>query len=351
MRAAASGPLVITDDDFVLTALVRAAAAAGLVPEVVRDPAAAVAGWSGASTVLIGADQVAAIATWALPRRSGVYVVGHVAVGGDLFRDALACGADAVLELPEAERRVVDILTDSVDGVSAVGSVVGVVGGAGGVGASTFAVALAIRYAEQGIALLVDADPAGGGADQILGLDIDAGVRWDSLVQAAGRLSARSLREALPQRGDLSVLAWPVERDVELPLATVRSVLGAAQRGYGAVVVDVPRAPGPVAEEVLARCDRIVVVSTVTVPALAACLHVVRRLPAGRAVAVLRGRGGVSDAEVARLLGIPVAHRMPDQRGIDEAVSLGLGPLRSRRGPLARGVRGVVATLQIGTGQ
>jgi hypothetical protein len=55
---------------------------------------------------------------------------------------------------------------------------------------------------------------------------------------------------------------------------------------------------------------------------------------------VLRGgAAGVSAEEVGRLMGLPVVATMSDQRGLDEAISLGVGPLRTGRGPLARAAR------------
>jgi hypothetical protein len=39
---------------------------------------------------------------------------------------------------------------------------------------------------------------------------------------------------------------------------------------------------------------------------------------------------------VGRLVGAPVLLRMPDQRGLAEAIDVGLGPVRSHRGPLGR---------------
>jgi hypothetical protein len=38
---------------------------------------------------------------------------------------------------------------------------------------------------------------------------------------------------------------------------------------------------------------------------------------------------------------MPVLATMGDQRGLDEAINLGAGPLRSARGPLARAARKV----------
>ena len=58
-------------------------------------------------------------------------------------------------------------------------------------------------------AVLVDLDPLGPGLDRVLGLERCDGVRWDALLQTTGRLSARSLHDALPRRNGLGVLTWP----------------------------------------------------------------------------------------------------------------------------------------------
>jgi hypothetical protein len=41
-------------------------------------------------------------------------------------------------------------------------------------------------------------------------------------------------------------------------------------------------------------------------------------------------------------VGLPVLAAMADQRGLAESIDLGLGPLRSRRGPLARAASDVL---------
>jgi hypothetical protein len=43
--------------------------------------------------------------------------------------------------------------------------------------------------------------------------------------------------------------------------------------------------------------------------------------------------------------GVPVLGTMPDQRGLAEAIDLGHGPVRSRRGPLGRTGRAVLDLL------
>jgi secretion/DNA translocation related CpaE-like protein len=348
MRDSAQRPLFVTDDAGLLDVLARAAAAAGVVPDVVREAPAAVGRWATSTAVLIGADQLGELNRLSLPRRGQVYVVAFGPGSDGVFREALACGAESVLDVSGDADSVVDLLTDTADGGTATATVVGVVGGAGGVGASTFAAALAIEVGARREVLLVDADRGGPGADLVLGIGTGEGVRWDALAQVSGRLSARSLRESLPRHRGTSVLTWSRDRPDPLALPALRAALAAGVRGFGVVVVDIPRAPGPVTEDLLSRCDQVVVVSTLTVQGLTSCAQVARRVPADRSGVLLRGRGGIADAEVERVLRRPVWHRMPDQSRLDEAIGLGLGPLRARRGPLARAARRIAGVLDLG---
>jgi secretion/DNA translocation related CpaE-like protein len=340
--------MFVTDDDALLADLVRLAAAAGVAPDIARGSASALRSWSTAPLVLVGADRVADLARIRPPRRARVHVVGRDGLRDELFRDALALGAESVAGLPASESWLVETLTDVGDGRAAPGLTVGVVGGAGGVGATVFAAALAQVLAASGCTLVVDLDVLGAGIDRVLGLEHVDGIRWDALMQATGRLSARSLREALPRRDRLSVLTWPVDRTPSLQAFAVREALSAGQRGFDAVVVDVPRYADPVVDEVLARCDRVLLVSTLTVPAVTASARVARRLPRGPGTGlVLRGgASGVAAREVERVLGLPVVATMGGQRGLDEAIDLGVGPVRSGRGALARAARQVAATLR-----
>ncbi|MCX6396309.1 MAG: septum site determining protein [Propionibacteriales bacterium] len=346
MQVTVAGPVLVTADDELSRAVSRAAAAAGVLPARYPDPRTVVPDWGAAPVVLIGADRLADVAEQALPRRAQVFVVTLLDPGPSVLGDALRCGATEVLVLPADETRLVDVLSDTADGPASSGLLVGVLGGTGGAGASTFAAALGLTWAAaSGSALVVDADVGGGGTDQVLGVPAAAGVRWDVLEQASGRFSARSLQETLPAVDGLSVVTWPGHRSSGLSVPTLRSVIAAGRRGFPVVLVDLPRADPAVLGEVLPRCDAILVLSTVTVPALAACLHATRSLPPGRAALVLRGGTAVDAADVEQVVGLPVWSRMADQRGLDEAISLGLGPLRSRRGPLARATAEVAARL------
>ena len=53
----------------------------------------------------------------------------------------------------------------------------------------------------------------------------------------------------------------------------------------------------------------------------------------------------MDDETLARVVGSPVVQRMGDQRGLAESIDLGLGPVRSRRGPLGRAAVRVLASL------
>ena len=334
--------LVLTRDSSLREELGRLAAAAGVDPAVAADPVAALAAWGAAALVLVGSDLVAEAAAARPPRRPGVHVVGWSGVADPVFRAAVALGAESVAELPRAEGWLVEALTD-VGEASARGRTVGVLGGTGGAGATTLACALGQVGAEAGPTLVIDTDPWGPGLDRIVGMEVDDGIRWDALQQTTGRLGSRSLREAVPRRGDLGVLSWATGPPTTLQPVAVREVLSAARRGHDLVVLDLARHAGDLVHELATRCDHLVVVAPATVPGTAATVRVLARLAAlGCSPVLAVRRGAVSVREVELATGVPVLVEVPTQRGLDEAVDLGLGPVRSRRAPLARAAREVL---------
>jgi secretion/DNA translocation related CpaE-like protein len=278
-----------------------------------------------------------------------VHLLGRGEIPHDAFRDAVQVGAESVAQLPASEGWLVEVLTDAGDGGRSSGLTVGVVGGAGGVGATVFAAALARTAARHGPTLLVDTDPLGAGVERVLGLERARGVRWDAMAATTGRLGARALRESLPRDDDLSVLAFPTRRTGAPPAFAVRGVLSAARRGFDLVVLDLPRHGDAALAETMSRCDRLVLVSGLTVPAVTAASRVAATFPdAVPAGLVTRGTAGtVSPEEVASLLKLPLVAAMTDQRGLDEAVDLGAGPVRTGRGPLARAARACLAELTV----
>ena len=329
-------PLIVTRDETLLDELLRLAAAAGTTPDVAADGGGALRGWSAASMVLVGADLADEVARVVPPRRPGVHVVAWGEVADAVFRLAVAIGAENVSELPGAGDWVVETLTDLADDRPVRGLVVGVLGGSGGAGATTFACALGQVAARSGPAVVVDTDPLGPGLDRVLGVEGEPGVRWGQLCQTTGRLSARSLREALPHAGRLGVLTWADGAAGTLQAFAVREAVSAARRGHDTVVVDLPRSRDALLDEVVARCDRLLIVCVPTVAGVASTARVARGFPdRSRLRLVVRG-SGVDERDLARVTGVPVIGSMPDQRGLSEAIDLGLGPVRSRRGPLGR---------------
>jgi secretion/DNA translocation related CpaE-like protein len=276
-----------------------------------------------------------------------VFVVLTGPVPDRIFQTALWVGAESVAELPRSEGWLVERLTDVVDTGPSRGLTLGVIGGSGGAGATTFACALAQVAARSGPSVVLDLDPLGPGVDRVLGLDLVEGVRWDALGHTTGRLSARALRESLPRRDGLAALTWyagPQPRPLQA--FAVREALSAARRGHDTVVVDLPRAPDPVVDEIASRCDQVLVVVSATVTGVAAAVRTCGRFAADPGTLGLVVRGSAVDEEtVARLVGAPVLARVPDQRGVSEAIDLGVGPVRTRRNPLGRAAASVLAVV------
>lgn len=333
MTPATPGPLLLSRSSSLAEEVARLAAAADTEPQVTDDPVASLAAWSTARVVLVGADLVSELAHVRPPRRAGVHVVSLGPVPDVVFREALGVGAESVAELPGSAAWLVELLGDLGERP---GRVVGVVGGAGGAGATTYAVALGQAAARSGPTLLVDTDPLGPGVDRMLGMEAIEGARWESLQRTSGRLASRSLREAVPRRDGLGVVTWAAAVPGSVQAFAAREVVEAGRRGHHLVVVDLSR-EGPLLGELAARCDLVAVVTPASIDGTTAAGRVVARLGAVRSGLVLRS-GSVDPALVSATVGLPVLTTLSDQRGVTEAVELGCGPLRSRRGPLARAV-------------
>lgn len=335
--------LLVTRDQTLIDAVMRLAAAAGTTPRVEASATGALEPWSRARLVLVGLDMADEVARVRPQRRAGVYVVASGPVPDLAFRTALDLGAEGLLEAARAEEWLVERLADLDTGVA--GRLVGVVGGSGGAGASTFACALARVAAHDAPSLLVDADPLGPGLDRILGTEDVTGVRWHELEQPTGRLGGAALRDAVPRRDGLGVLTWYPGPQGSLQAFALREVLSAGLRGHELVVVDLPRRGDPLTAEVASRCDLLVVVARPTVVGVAAAARVLAGMGSpARSGVVVRGTG-VDEREVGAAVGARVLATMGDHRGLAEAVDLGLGPLRSRRGPLHRAARVVLDEL------
>ena len=138
----------------------------------------------------------------------------------------------------------------------------------------------------------------------MLGLERQDGFRWDALCQTTGRLSARSLREALPRRGPLGVLSWYAGGTGTLQAFAVREALSAARRGHDMVVLDLPRSPDALVDELAARCDRLLVVVVPTVAGVAAAARRVPRFADLDGLRLVLRGSGVAPAEIAAATGV-----------------------------------------------
>ncbi|BBA99118.1 putative septum site-determining protein [Actinacidiphila reveromycinica] len=336
------GPLIVTEDESLLDDLLRLCAAAGAEPEVVFTAPPRAVSWEDAPLVLVGVEASGRVQ--GAPRRKGVLLVGRggaESADSEAWRRAVAVGADHVLFLPAAEAWLVDRLADVAEGGGGPALTIGVVGGRGGAGASTLACGLAVTAARTGVrAMLVDGDPLGGGLDILLGAERTGGLRWPELADSRGRVNSGVLEESLPRLGSLSVLSWDRGRSTLIPPQAMRSVMGAARRGGGVVVVDLPRTVDDTVAETLGQVDvgllvvpaelRAVAsgckVATVFAPELDD-LRVVARGPFGT---------GLDGNEIARLIGLPLAGELRPEPALADPMSGGAPPGSAVRGPLAR---------------
>ncbi|MFD3521194.1 septum site-determining protein Ssd [Streptomyces sp. NPDC058653] len=334
-----SGPLIVTEDVDLLDDLLRLCAAAGAEPEVHHSVPGRGGGWESAPLVLVGDD--AAVRCRSATRRQGVLLVGRDQDDPDVWRRAVEIGADCVLRLPDAESWLVDRIADVVEGVGRQALTVGVIGGRGGAGASTLACALAVTAARQGLrTMLIDGDPLGGGLDVLLGGERAEGRRWPDFAASKGRVAGGALEESLPRLHDLRLLSWDRGDSVLVRPEAMRSVLAAARRRGGVVVVDLPRRIDEAGAEALAQLDVGLLVVPGELRAVAAASRVASLvgmvLPDLRAVVRGPYAAGLDDRWVADTLRLPLVGELPTEPGLLAAQESGSPPGASARGPLAR---------------
>jgi len=336
---AVSGPLIVSADPALVDGLRRLAVVSGAVPQLVATASAARQLWAAAPVVLVGDDRAAELGTIGLPRRAAVLLVVPDAIEPAAWQQAVVIGAEGVVSVRDDRDRLVEVLGVSTEGrIEA--PVLCVTGGCGGAGASVFAAALARAGLARGLSsVLVDADPWGGGADLLVGGEDVGGLRWPDLAATTGRVSAASLRAVLPVVDDLAVLSWGRGEPEPVAPGSMRSLLTAARRGHGLVVVDVPRGADDVALEALALASTTVLVVPTGVRAVAAArtrLAALRRATV-RLCLVVRTTGvaGLDGGDVADALGLPLLAQMRAERALAGWLEQGLGLPRRTRGQLA----------------
>jgi secretion/DNA translocation related CpaE-like protein len=338
-----SRPLLATADPDALDDLLRLAATAGVEVDVAADLPAVRQRWAAAPLVVVGPDLVDRVADGRLPRRAKVVVLGRDLDDGSIWQRAVEVGAEHVVFLPDAEPWLVEALADAAEGAGREGVLVAVLGGRGGAGATTLSAALALTAVRRDLrTLLVDGDPFGGGIDLVFGGERTAGLRWPELGATRGRVPAAALTEALPTMpaaGGLSVLSWDRGDPAHLPVDAVQAVLGAARRSCDLVVVDLPRSLDEAGLEVLAASTATLLVVPAEVRATAAAARVAARagLLCRDLRLVVRGPapGGLTSAQVARALGLPLAGDLRAEPGLEADLESGEAPGQRARSPLA----------------
>ena len=219
--------------------------------------------------------------------------------------------------------------------------VIGVVGARGGAGASTFAAALAHRFARTGATALVDLERAGGGIDVVVGIEGAGGLRWPDLVDARGTVDARELAALLPRWGGCAVLSADRTRPGAPPS-------GAVGEEHASVVLDLDRCDVLDRGAVLASCRTVLVVVPRDLRAVAGALALrpalVELVADVRLVVRGPAPGGLGALELAHVVDLPLAVSMRHDRRLAADGERGGGPT-VRRGALGRAVTRVAGAL------
>jgi secretion/DNA translocation related CpaE-like protein len=350
-----SAVLVAASDPALLESVHRLAAAAGTGVRRADDITALRRHWNGAVLVLLDAAAVRRCAEAGLPRRDHVVVVTGGEPAPELWRLAVAVGAERVVPLPAGESWLVSRFTEALEGARRGGAVLGVVGGRGGAGASALAAAVAVASARGGEqTLLVDCDPLGGGLDLAVGAEDTDGLRWPDIDVGGGRIPATALHAALPAlsigRGGAVLGLLSCDRSPVGPTpAAVTAVVDAGRRAGETVVCDLPRHPTDAALAVLSAADLTVLLVPADVRSCAAATRVAALVTEHCATVRLLVRGpapgGVAPDDVAAALYLSLLAAMPVDPGLARALERGTLPSR-RRGPLAAAARMVLDELR-----
>jgi secretion/DNA translocation related CpaE-like protein len=285
--AARGRVLAVSDDPDLRAALLAACQDAGVAAS--TDPPDTTRWWA-APLVLLDARSAGTVRH--LPRRRGVVVVTVPGAGtrpdattdpgsgpgveptAEVWRAAVAVGAEHVVVLPVARAWLVTRLRRS---DRPRGRCVAVVGARGGAGATSTAIALATAGADAGHrVLLVDTDPLGGGIDLALGAEELPGLRWSDLRDVRGPLPPGGLAASLPLADGVGLLSHGRDA-VPVTAAAASAVLEAALDEHDLVVVDLPRGGDEAATAAAAAADVLVCVCPAEVRAGAGAPAVLRR--------------------------------------------------------------------------
>lgn len=286
------------------------AAAAGAELVRIDDPAAA------RGLLLVGADVAGGEAWRRLPPGAQAVLVGEDS--GAMAQASMAWGA-RVVALPEGRAWLATLLAGRTRATA--GRIVVLLGGGGGVGTSTVATGLAGELQRRGrrVALL-DADPASGGIDLLLGAEGVPGWRWSSLLGATGELG--QLAGGAVVVDGLTVVSHGRSGDSPGPTA-LRSVAHALQRDHDVLVVDAGRCPEVLAT--LPQVDRLVVAVDGRVSSVASVNRLLAVVGSSRAGLALRC-SAMRAVEITDSLGLPSWAVLPEDGALRRAADVGVAP-------------------------
>jgi secretion/DNA translocation related CpaE-like protein len=249
--------LVVADAPELAQAVAGLVRAAGGRPVVVPSRQAAGEGWREAALVLAQWPLETGGAGVLAGRRGGLVLVCSAEPGPDVWRDAVAFGAEHVAVLPDAEPWLTARISRALAARGAA-PVLAVVGGRGGAGASTLAAALAVTAARRDLEVtLLDVDPLGGGLDLVLGAESAPGLRWPDLRNAPGRLPPGIVRATAARVEGVSLVGWDRSAPAEVSPQAVGAVVRSAAEDGDLVVADLPRHVDDVGKVVLGAARRV----------------------------------------------------------------------------------------------
>lgn len=266
-----------------------------------------------------------------------------------------------ILEAVEAARNRLRRTRETDD----LGRVITVTRAHGGMGATTLAIHLALglrekrrRHDVERRVLLIDLDLQFG--DVGLMLDLPPKNELARIIREPGRLDQDLLRSAtVEHKSGLAILPAPVEPVPldALPLEALAKLLEFARESYDYVVVDLPLALPRWLEVVLARSEKLFVVTQLNVPAVRqtrrlldiikdeALLDGAASVVLNRYVWRLSERARLKQA--AKALGQPIEHYLPDDQHLAlDAVNRGVSLFEVKnRARLCRTLRDLTARI------
>ena len=325
-------PLLISANQQLIEHVRTLADAGGLGIDVAEIAALARPLWESREVVLVGDDLCEELI--GLPRRRDVSILHWqpLQLGeapSSVWQSALALGAEHVVELPQADTWLAELLTRPPEVTGVQGSLLAITGACGGAGASSLAVGVAAAEQRRGKrVLLIDGDFAGGGIDLLLGAEIQTGTRWSELTRLSGRLNAENLLPHLPIASGIHLVSASRSTALEPTTQAWESILHFGQKNFDLVVVDLQRHQAQSADqwwpqELQSALWCVVPTRIRPIAAAAVCLELLAKSWARVHFIARQTERGIAASDLGRALGQAVLGTVPNDNGVAAAGELG----------------------------